>query len=158
MTLEIPELHRFVARLASTPELWHRSVCHSRDARSYAQIWDEPEVNAWVICWSAGHDTGFHDHDTSAAAITVVEGQIRDERLRLARTPQSRVYGPGETLWIPANAIHRVRHAGASPSVTIHAYSPPLRRTGAYEVGPGGVLERTAQPVEQELRATAALA
>lgn len=158
MTLSIPELQGLAARLASVPGRWHGLVHHSQNARSYARICDEPEVNAWAIYWSAGHDTGFHDHDTSAAAVVVVEGHVREERLRLATAPQSRVYGPGDTLWIPANAIHRVRHAGMGTAVTIHAYSPPLRRTGAYHVGPDGVLERSAQLAEQELRATAVLA
>ena len=30
--------------------------------------------------------------------------------------------------------IHRVNHAGDGPAVSLHAYSPPLRRMGAYEV------------------------
>ena len=50
--------------------------------------------------------------------------------------------GPGGTAMVPAVAIHRVLHAGVGPAVTIHAYSPPLRRTGAYRVGPDGQLER----------------
>jgi hypothetical protein len=54
---------------------------------------------------------------------------------------------------VPPTAIHRVRHAGSAPAVTIHAYSPPLRRTGAYRVGPDGGLERVSQPYERELQA-----
>ena len=54
-------------------------------------------------------------------------------------------------------AIHRILHGGGEPAVTIHAYSPPLRRTGAYRIGPRGELEREAQPFEVELRADAAL-
>ena len=48
-------------------------------------------------------------------------------------------------------------HAGDGPAVTIHAYSPPLRRTGAYRVGPGGELQRESQPFEVELRSEPAL-
>ena len=59
---------------------------------------------------------------------------------------------------VPAVAIHRVLHAGTEPAVTIHAYSPPLRRTGAYAVTPDGILQRTAVPYEIELRAELALA
>ena len=51
--------------------------------RVYEQIWDDDDVNAWVICWSEDQDTGFHDHDNSAAAIAVISGQLREERLRL---------------------------------------------------------------------------
>jgi hypothetical protein len=54
-------------------------------------------------------------------------------------------------------AIHRVLHAGDQPAVTIHAYSPPLRRTGAYRIGSDGELQREAQPYEAELRAQPAL-
>jgi hypothetical protein len=58
---------------------------------------------------------------------------------------------------VPPIAIHRVLHAGDGPAVTIHAYSPPLRRMGAYRVGANGELERESQPFEQELRAEPAL-
>ena len=56
---------------------------HADDVRVYAQIWDDDEVNAWVICWSEDQDTGFHDHDDSAAAISVVSGRVREDRLTL---------------------------------------------------------------------------
>jgi hypothetical protein len=40
-------------------------------------------------------------------------------------------------------------------AVTIHAYSPPLRRTGAYRVSADGALQRESLSIAQELRATA---
>jgi hypothetical protein len=58
---------------------------------------------------------------------------------------------------VPPVAIHRVLHAGEQPAVTIHAYSPPLSRTGAYTIGVDGELERESQPFEAELRAEPAL-
>jgi hypothetical protein len=48
-------------------------------------------------------------------------------------------------------------HAGDRPAVTLHAYSPPLARTGAYRIGPDGELERELLAGEEELRAAAAL-
>jgi hypothetical protein len=36
--------------------------------------------------------------------------------------------------------------------VTIHAYSPPLVRMGAYEIEPSGQLRRHAISYEEELR------
>jgi hypothetical protein len=56
---------------------------------------------------------------------------------------------------LPPVAIHRVLHAGNGPAVTIHAYSPPLRRSGVYRVGEDGSLERESQPFEVELQAVA---
>jgi mannose-6-phosphate isomerase-like protein (cupin superfamily) len=147
------ELERFVEGLAAEPELWQEHVRDSSSGRVYQQIWDDELVNAWLICWSEDQDTGFHDHDRSDAAIRVIDGQIREDRLRLGSDSESRVIGPGRTVVVPSVAIHRVLHAGTGPAVTIHAYSPPLRSTGAYRIGPGGELERASVSYEEELKA-----
>ncbi len=151
------ELEAFVAGLAAMPELWRHHVRHEDDIRVYEQIWDDEDVNAWVICWSEDQDTGFHDHDESAAGIAVISGRVREERLRLGAEPDAREFGPGEVATVPPVAIHRVLHAGDQPAVTIHAYSPPLTRTGAYRIGEDGALERESLSFEDELRAEPAL-
>jgi hypothetical protein len=157
MSLTRAELERFATDLAVNPDRWRHLVRHSGDARVYEQIWDDARVNAWLICWSEDQDTGFHDHDHSAAAIVVIEGHVREERLRVGGAPAARVFGPGSTFTVPPVSIHRVLHADRGPAVTIHAYSPPLARTGTYRIAPGGELERTALSSEVELRAEPAL-
>lgn len=157
MSLTRSGLERFVATLVATPELWRPHVHHEETMRVYEQIWDDECVNAWVICWSEDQDTGFHDHDASAAGIAVISGMVREERLRLGAAPSERVAGPGSVFSLPPEAIHRVLHHGHRPAVTIHAYSPPLRRTGAYRVGPDGALERESLSFDEELRAEAAV-
>jgi len=156
VTLTASELARFVADLAASPDRWAHLVRHASDVRVFKQIWDDEEVNAWVICWSEAQDTGFHDHDESGAAIAVISGEVREDRLRLSGAPHSRTFGPGEIFTVPAVAIHRVLHSGEAPAVTLHAYSPPLARTGAYRLGVDGELERELLSDEEELRATAA--
>jgi quercetin dioxygenase-like cupin family protein len=158
MSLAPAQLRDFVDRLVAEPERWQHLVHHAEDVRVYEEIWADEDVNAWVICWSADQDTGFHDHDESAAAIAVISGEVREDRLRLGGAPSSRVIGAGQTFTLPPEAIHRVLHSGHAPAVTIHAYSPPLTRTGAYRTGPDGTLERESQSFEEELRAEAALA
>lgn len=157
MALDASQLMEFTAGVAAAPERWEHLIHHADDVRVYEQIWDEEDVNAWVICWSEDQDTGFHDHDDSAAAITVISGCVREDRLTLGSEPSSRELGAGSTFTVAPVAIHRVLHAGHVPAVTIHAYSPPLRRTGAYRIGPDGALEREAQTFEVELRAEPAL-
>lgn len=156
MTLSPSKLVNFVHALAGRRTEWERLVRHSPDGRIFEQVWDDEAVNAWLICWSELQDTGWHDHDESAAAILVLDGEIREERLRVAAAPVSRVMRSGTSFYVPSSAIHRVQHAGSRPAVTLHAYSPPLSRTGAYWLGPDGDLQRLAQPYEQELRAVAA--
>jgi quercetin dioxygenase-like cupin family protein len=153
MRFTASELERFIRGLVRTPELWRDHVRDSGDGRVYEQIWDDEDVNAWVICWSEDQDTGWHDHDESAAAIAVISGRVREERLRLGAAPCVRELGPGAVFEVPAVAIHRVLHAGEGLAVTIHAYSPPLTRTGAYRVGSDGDLERESQSAEVELAA-----
>lgn len=153
MSLPLDELKRFAAALASSPERWAHLVRHPGRERVYEQIWDEPDVNAWVICWSEEQDTGYHDHDQSAAAVAVVAGRVREDRLVLQAPPRSREVGAGETFVVPPVAIHRVLHAGNEPAVTIHAYSPSLRRTGVYRIATDGELERQSLPSEIELAA-----
>lgn len=157
MSLSPAELEGFVHALAARRGGWEALIRHSRDARIFEQVWDEEDVNAWLICWTEQQDTGWHDHDESAAAILVLDGQIREERLRLAATPASRVLCPGASFYVPASAIHRVLHAGSKPAVTLHAYSPPLRRMGAYWLAEDGELQRVAQSYEDELRAEVVL-
>jgi quercetin dioxygenase-like cupin family protein len=122
------------------------------DRRGCANREDE-NVNAWVLCWSRDHDTGFHDHDVCGAAIAVLDGEVREDRLRLDSGPTTRISSAGETFTVPPNAIHRVLHHGDRPAVTIHAYSPPLSRMGAYSIGLGAELLRDARDGEEEMQA-----
>jgi mannose-6-phosphate isomerase-like protein (cupin superfamily) len=152
MSLSATELERFVQGLAAMPERWRDHVRHSDDLRVYEQIWDDEDVNAWVICWSGDQDTGFHDHDESAAAIAVISGRVRDERLMMGSSRRgARELRAGDVFTVPPVAIHRVLHVGEAPAVTIHAYSPPLVRTGSYRIGINGELERESQSSEVEL-------
>ena len=71
MSLTPRDLNLFLVELVAARHRWEHLVRHADDARVYEQIWDDEHVNAWVICWSEDQDTGFHDHDLSAAAIAV---------------------------------------------------------------------------------------
>lgn len=153
MSLTTEELEEFVQKLAADTDRWQPFVSHDPDQRTYGLIWEDADVCAWVLCWSHDHDTGFHDHDVSSAAIAVVDGQVREDRLRLDGRPKSQISGAGATFTVPPNAIHRVLHHGRVPAVTIHAYSPPLIRVGAYSIGEDGELLRETQDGEAELKA-----
>jgi hypothetical protein len=62
------------------------------------------------------------------------------------------VFRAGESFHFTQSDIHRVRHAGTGPAVTLHVYSPPLQRMGAYLVGEDWVLRRHSLSHAQELR------
>jgi predicted metal-dependent enzyme (double-stranded beta helix superfamily) len=147
-----PELEAFVGELADRPELWIDLVKHDSTQRLYEELISDEHITAWLICWMDDHDTGFHDHDVSAGAVAVVSGTVREERLAVDGPPRQRTMPVGSTFHFSPADIHRVRHTGEDPAVTIHVYSPPLLRMGAYEVGEDGVLVRRTMSYEQELR------
>jgi predicted metal-dependent enzyme (double-stranded beta helix superfamily) len=131
-----------VEGLAQVRSLWEPHVRHDREQRIFQRIAEEHDFEAWLICWMPGHDTGFHDHDLSSGAVTVVRGRVREERLLLGAPVRSVEFGPGETFDFAPWDIHRVTHAGNEPAVTLHVYSPRLRRMGAYATGDDGSLQR----------------
>jgi predicted metal-dependent enzyme (double-stranded beta helix superfamily) len=150
----IPALRDLVAGLAADPAAWAPLVRHDPAQRVFKQVLDQPELEAWLICWMPGHDTGFHDHDLSSGAVTVLSGTVLEERLGMG-TIASNVYEAGETFDFTPAEIHRVAHAGTAPAVTLHAYSPRLRRLGAYAVTPAGALQRHPLRYGEELRPVA---
>jgi predicted metal-dependent enzyme (double-stranded beta helix superfamily) len=156
--LDSYELEAFVAELADRPELWIGRVRHDPAQRSYEELISDEHLTAWLICWMDDHDTGFHDHDRSSGAVAVVSGAVREERLTLGGDPSRRVLRAGQSFHFSASDIHRVRHEGVDPAVTLHVYSPPLERMGAYEVGDDGVLVRHAMSSSEELRPRVAAA
>ena len=156
MSLSPEELERFAAGLAAAPERWQHLVRHD-DQRVYEQIWDDEEVNAWLICWSEDSDTGFHDHDDSAAGITVVSGSVREDRLTLAGPPRSRELGAGATFTVrarrdPPRAARGQRPGGHRPRLLAAAAADgrlprrPRRRAAARVPVLRGRAARRARP------------
>jgi hypothetical protein len=152
MTLGADQLKELARSVAGDRTSWEHLVDHAGDARTFHQLSVNTDAEVWLICWGEGHDTGYHDHDGSAGAVSVAEGTVIEERLVVHGAPAERVASAGDSFFFTAFDIHRVRHTGAMPSITIHAYSPPLKRVGSYVVEPDGRLARYAQDAEEELK------
>jgi len=100
--LMVAELRSFASELAERPDLWIDCVTHDPTQRRYEELLCDEHITAWLICWMADHDTGFHDHDASAGAVAVVGGSSRCKAsARHRRRPGARstarrtVDGPG---------------------------------------------------------------
>jgi predicted metal-dependent enzyme (double-stranded beta helix superfamily) len=156
--LSASELETFVRELADRPELWIDFVRHDATQRVYEELLSDEHVTAWLICWMDDQDTGYHDHDVSAGAVAVVSGHVREERLAIGSEPSTRTFSAGDAFHFSPADIHRVRHGGSDPAVTLHVYSPPLARMGAYTIDERGVLARHSMPSSEELRPLADVA
>ena len=149
--LSVQELEGLVTELASDQAAWAPHVRHDPQQRGVSLLKRDDQVEVWVLSWLPGQDTGYHDHGGSAAAIRVTQGEIFEERLTLAGPPTGHTLGAGAIGVVPALHIHRVCHAGSVPSVSIHAYSPPLGDVGVYSADTNGLIERRIQPGDHEL-------
>ena len=150
--LDRAELRALVTRIAAEPGSWRPLVRHGTPERHFEQLWRDDDVDVWVITWTNGNDTGFHDHDVSSGAVAVVEGELVEERLVVGGPPLVRRHAAGAVFDFDASHVHRMRQDAATPAVSIHAYSPPLWRMGAYVVGADGTLQRRSMSYAEELR------
>ena len=151
--LDRGELRKLVTAIAAEPASLRGLVCRGTPERHFEQLWRDDHVDVWVITWTNGNDTGFHDHDVSRGAVAVVEGEITEERMVLGGPPRLLPHVAGETFDFDASHVHRMHQDCAAPAVSIHAYSPPLWRMGAYSVEPDGTLCRRSISYAEELRA-----
>jgi predicted metal-dependent enzyme (double-stranded beta helix superfamily) len=138
-TLPLTELTSLVRTVAASPELWQPllRVPDAGGQRWWARLSADDRADVWLLSWLPGHATELHDHGPSAAAFSVVRGRLVEVRAdaRGHRTGFAR--GPGSVTWLAPGVIHDVRGGGRDPSVSIHAYSPPLRQMNYYTAAGG---------------------
>lgn len=149
--LDQRELAGLVESLAGRPDAWSDQVTHAGGRRHYASLHRDEYVDIWLICWSLGNDTGWHDHDTSSGAVHVVSGTLVECRPRLGGAHLRTVITQGRSLSFGPDHIHRLTDEGEQ-AVSLHAYSPPLWRLGQYSIDDDGVMRRVSVCYADELR------
>src|SRR5690242_136973 len=149
--LEQRELAELVENLAGRPDLWSDQVAHAGGQRHYASLHRDEYVDIWLICWSPGNDTGWHDHDISSGALHVVSGTLVESRPRIGGAHVRRAVAKGGSLSFGPDHIHRLT-GEAEQAISLHAYSPPLWRLGQYSIDDGGVMCRVSVCYADELR------
>ena len=149
--LDKHELAELAEKLAESPELWSGQVAYSGGRRHYASIHRDEYVDIWLICWSPGNDTGWHDHDVSSGAVRVVVGALMESNPRIGGVHVQTVVSEGSSLRFGPDHIHRLT-CEAECSISLHAYSPPLWRLGQYSIDGDGVMRRVSVSYADELR------
>jgi mannose-6-phosphate isomerase-like protein (cupin superfamily) len=137
------DLAALVHTVAADEGVWlPRLVLPSRAERRWTRLSSDGEVDVWLLSWLPGHSTDLHDHGASAAAFTVVRGSLTELRQGADRRLRSFRRAAGSVTTIDAGVVHDVHGAGNSPTVSIHAYSPPLREMNYYDLDASGELHR----------------
>lgn len=105
-----------------------------------------------ALCWRSGHCTPIHDHQGSSCAFRVVQGEGTEIRFKntasgLIVPVETNRMSPGYICAAEDDDIHQVANmqAAGEDLVTMHIYSPPIRKMNTYAFATPGVIS---QPVE----------
>ena len=138
---DLSELTRSVAEQVRTGA---HDVVLDPQQRWYRRLYADPFVDVWLISWAVEQATELHDHAGSLGALTVVSGELREQRWvpaeRALRTRRLRA-GKGATFAL--GHVHDVVNSEPRHAVSVHAYSPPLSAMSYYAVDAAGDLRRT---------------
>lgn len=128
---------------------WKHHVKFSREERHFALLERNRSFEVWLLCWDIGNDTGWHDHDGSNVGIYVPQGRVVEKRPTLVGARETTLE-EGAGIYHDGHVIHRMC-AGAERGVSIHVYSPPLSRMGAYRIDEAGHIIRVGQNEDEAL-------
>ncbi|HEX4189645.1 MAG TPA: cysteine dioxygenase family protein [Marmoricola sp.] len=145
------ELEALVSSLAADRESWEHLIAFDSEDRVYVSLHRDSHVDVWLLCWTPENDTGWHDHDVSAGAVAVVQGELVESNLTLVDGARETRVPAGTVYSFAPDHIHRLNGA-VQGSISVHAYSPPLWRMGQYAVNDAGVLRRVSLSYADELR------
>jgi hypothetical protein len=153
--LDRSTLRELAIALEAEERLWRPHVQHDANERIYSQLYRDPNVDVWLICWMHRQDTGYHDHDRSSGAVCVCEGTLWEDFFQRENDgwirEHTRRHDAGSSFDFSATYIHGVRNEGHEAATSIHVYSPALWRMGHYEPDSTGIMQRISMTYADEL-------
>ncbi|MBV8786494.1 MAG: cysteine dioxygenase [Mycobacterium sp.] len=132
--------------------------------RWFTRIHGDDELDVWLISWVPGRATELHDHGGSLGALTVLSGSLNEFRWD-GRGLRRRRLDAGDQAGFPLGWVHDVvwaprlapepaadsvaglvfppqNAATVQPTLSVHAYSPPLTAMSYYEITDRKTLRR----------------
>jgi len=132
--------------------------------RWFTRIHGDDELDVWLISWVPGRATELHDHGGSLGALTVLSGSLNEFRWD-GRGLRRRRLDAGDQAGFPLGWVHDVvwaprlapepavdsvaglafpppSVAPVQPTLSVHAYSPPLTAMSYYEITDRKTLRR----------------
>lgn len=145
------ELEQLAVDIFERGDIWEPLVRTDAEQRRYELLYEDEQLDAWVLSWMPGQGTGFHDHYISGVGLCCAQGAVREDLLVYGGPDIELQLRPGDTRQGGPGYIHRVRHQAGEPAVTIHVYSPRLDWVGQYRLGESGLVRREVRPGRNEL-------
>lgn len=116
------------------------------DDRWFTRLHGDDELDVWLISWVPERSTQLHDHGGSLGALTVISGSLTETRWDGDGLRRRRLEA-GDQAAFPLGWVHDVVWAPeptpvSGPTLSVHAYSPPLTAMSYYDVTAGNTLRR----------------
>lgn len=147
--LDLPVLVDIVRGFAKRPNLWEHHVQYNSNRRWWMQLTSDKNVDVWLLSWLTTQETELHDHGTSSAAFTVVQGALSEVRVGAHGAVElSKLDALSQSVqWVAPGTPHDVSNPFPEPAVSIHAYSPPLSQMTYYRRTSAGLHAVRTEPV-----------
>ena len=130
--LSLRHLEAIAEGIAASP-LWHDLSDPTPEVRSAVRVVHTDAYEAWVLGWLPGHGVELHDHGTSDAAFTVVEGTLVEITGREDGSLSRLELSLGASRVVPAGRRHDVLNVAAERATSIHVYAPHLTAMTFYD-------------------------
>ena len=138
--VDLAALSRMLTELRATRQDIEPACCFGVKGYRRNTISESPHYELLSLCWRSGHCTPIHDHRGVSCAFKVIEGTGTEIRFRVTDSglvcPTAATSMPPGYLCAADDAdIHQVANMQAPglDLVTLHIYSPPIRRMNTYE-------------------------
>ena len=115
--------------------------------RWFVRLRSDDELDVWLISWVPGEATELHDHCGSLGAMTLLSGALHEYRWAGKGLRHRRLMA-GDQAAFPLGWVHDVTWAPTEsetptgPTLSVHAYSPPLTAMSYYDVTARDTLRR----------------
>ncbi len=115
--------------------------------RWFTRLRSDDELDVWLISWVPGEATELHDHSGSLGAMTLLSGALHEYRWTGDQLRRRRLTA-GDQAAFPLGWVHDVTWAPTDPepvhgpTLSVHAYSPPLTAMSYYEITARDTLRR----------------
>ena len=142
-------LRHVVRTIAGTPDRWRDQVRFSLEERHCVRLSRDEHHEVWLICWDIGQDTLLHDHGGSVGAFAIAQGSLTEDHGRIGSSSiRTRRHTAGTSVAFGSSYLHNLVNVGMEPTVSIHAYSPPLSVMNFYAWLPTGTHLLRAMPCD----------
>jgi hypothetical protein len=129
-----------LARRTAEDDGWRQLVRFTGERRWFQRVALTDDYEIWLLSWLPGQHTGFHDHGDACGAFVVAQGELRETLAAVgSRRVRHRPAGLGTVTTFGGRHLHEVGNGVTSPSVSVHAYSPPLTAMRRYEMTGSGL-------------------